>query len=293
MTERYSIGKVSAACNVPIKTLRYYDEIDLLKPEYRDNDSNYRYYSKEQMTTILCIRRLRHLGFCLRDIKDLVSRSDLPTIEEKVNRRCEDILDEIDSLQAKMEACRSLLSRVSEGSDIVSDAKDAGDTRTPKVRIEIIDAGSMFYTREVMKQYRSTDVSLKRWQELYNRCDQYGIHSSSPVILTYHAKTLDQFLMNDCDVEFGIILDEEKTLTSKAHLAKMIRPWGGFTAATAYHLGSYDNIIQTHIAILQWAHQNGYEVVGPTSEEYIVSPLDVTNDDARVTRVIMPVEKSR
>lgn len=48
MTERYSIGKVSTACNIPIKTLRYYDEIDLLKPEYRDNDSNYRYYSKDQ-----------------------------------------------------------------------------------------------------------------------------------------------------------------------------------------------------------------------------------------------------
>ena len=34
----YSIGKVSTLCCVPIKTLRYYDKIGLLVPEYRKDD---------------------------------------------------------------------------------------------------------------------------------------------------------------------------------------------------------------------------------------------------------------
>ncbi len=292
MTERYSIGKVSTACNIPIKTLRYYDEIDLLKPEYRDNDSNYRYYSKDQMTTILCIRRLRSLGFCLKDIKELISRSDLATIEEKVNYRCQTIIEEIDLLNAKMEACQSLLHRVSTGSEIVQQHDKQNPNSNVQVKIEEIPATTMFSTRKVMKQYRSTDVSLDRWQTLYDMCDEYGIHSSSPVILTYHAKTLDQFLMNDCDVEFGILTDHRTALRSRqSPIADMFRSWGGFTAATAHHLGDYEEIIKTHIAILQWSHQHGYEVVGPTSEEYIVSPLDVTNNAARVTKIIMPVKK--
>lgn len=290
MTERYSIGKVSSACNVPIKTLRYYDEIDLIKPEYRDNDSNYRYYSKEQMTTILCIRRLRHLGFCLKDIKDLVTHSDLPTIEEKVNHRCEDILCEIDSLNAKMNACRSLLARVSAGADIVDKISESKTSLT-EIRTEKIGSGTMFFTRDIMKQYKCTDVSLDRWQDLYSKCDQYGVHSSSPVILTYHTKALNQFLMDDCDVEFGIIMDETRPAPNRDKLEKMTRPWGGFTAATAYHIGSYDDVVNSHIAILQWIHQNGYEVTGPTSEEYIVSPMDVTGSEARVTKIIMPIEK--
>ena len=41
----YQIGKVSKICNIPIKTLRYYDEIELLIPRKIDPDSNYRYYS--------------------------------------------------------------------------------------------------------------------------------------------------------------------------------------------------------------------------------------------------------
>ena len=48
----YSIGKVSALCNVPIKTLRYYDTIGLLVPDYRKDESNYRYYTQDQLLTL-------------------------------------------------------------------------------------------------------------------------------------------------------------------------------------------------------------------------------------------------
>lgn len=40
--EFYQIGEVSKICNIPIKTLRYYDEIGLLIPRKIDPDSNYR-----------------------------------------------------------------------------------------------------------------------------------------------------------------------------------------------------------------------------------------------------------
>lgn len=58
MSEYYSIGKISKKCNVTVKTLHYYDKIGLLKPEYRDESTNYRYYTKRQMIDVLVIRRL-------------------------------------------------------------------------------------------------------------------------------------------------------------------------------------------------------------------------------------------
>ena len=51
--EYYCIGEVSSICNISIRTLRYYDEIELIVPEIRKEDSKYRYYSKEQMVTIM------------------------------------------------------------------------------------------------------------------------------------------------------------------------------------------------------------------------------------------------
>ena len=45
--DKHLIGDVSKKCNVPKKTLRYYDDIDIIKPEKSDN--SYRYYSTNDM----------------------------------------------------------------------------------------------------------------------------------------------------------------------------------------------------------------------------------------------------
>ena len=69
----YSIGKVSTLCAVPIKTLRYYDKIGLLVPDYRKDESNYRYYTQEQILTLFIIRKLRALGIPLKEIHHQMS----------------------------------------------------------------------------------------------------------------------------------------------------------------------------------------------------------------------------
>ena len=40
----YSIGEFSKIGSVSTKTLRYYDEIGLLRPAYVDEENRYRYY---------------------------------------------------------------------------------------------------------------------------------------------------------------------------------------------------------------------------------------------------------
>ena len=55
---QYSIGKVSTLCNVPVRTLRYYDKIGLLVPSHRKDDNHYRYYSQEQLLTLFIIPAL-------------------------------------------------------------------------------------------------------------------------------------------------------------------------------------------------------------------------------------------
>ena len=49
----YKIWEFSKLTNVPIKTLRYYDEINLFKPQEIDLFSGYRYYSKEQIEDLI------------------------------------------------------------------------------------------------------------------------------------------------------------------------------------------------------------------------------------------------
>ncbi|WP_157843277.1 MerR family transcriptional regulator, partial [Bacillus sp. FJAT-42315] len=56
----YSIGKFSEICNIPVKTLRYYSDIGLLKPSYIDPVTNYRYYDYEKIQIMKKITLLKN-----------------------------------------------------------------------------------------------------------------------------------------------------------------------------------------------------------------------------------------
>jgi len=65
---RFSIGEMSRLMNVPVKTLRYYDEIGLFKPIEVNRHTGYRYYSTEQFEQLDIIKYLRLLGVPLTEI---------------------------------------------------------------------------------------------------------------------------------------------------------------------------------------------------------------------------------
>lgn len=66
------IGDFSRLTQVPVKTLRYYDEIDLLKPAEIDRYTGYRYYATAQMAVLHRILVLKDLGFSLGEIRQLL-----------------------------------------------------------------------------------------------------------------------------------------------------------------------------------------------------------------------------
>lgn len=65
----YKIGEFAKLTNISVKTLRYYDEINLLKPEEIDLFSGYRYYSDKQKEDLEIILALKEAGFSLEEIK--------------------------------------------------------------------------------------------------------------------------------------------------------------------------------------------------------------------------------
>ncbi|RKD30186.1 MerR family transcriptional regulator [Lacrimispora algidixylanolytica] len=77
MTKLYSIGEVARILNIPIKALRNYDQINLLKPSQTDAFTKYRYYSYDQFFIIDVIRYLnKTLNVPLEDIKILINESN-------------------------------------------------------------------------------------------------------------------------------------------------------------------------------------------------------------------------
>ena len=79
----YKIGDFSKVTNTPIKTLRYYDEIGLLKPSYIDYFTGYRYYEKNQINIIREIRALKDINLSLKEIKQYLETRDMNIILKK------------------------------------------------------------------------------------------------------------------------------------------------------------------------------------------------------------------
>ncbi len=71
-----SIGDFSKQTGVSIKSLRYYDEIGILPPTYVDSETNYRYYSFEQIAIVNVIKLCINLGIPLRKIKNFAIKKD-------------------------------------------------------------------------------------------------------------------------------------------------------------------------------------------------------------------------
>jgi DNA-binding transcriptional MerR regulator len=70
----YSINQLSKMCGLTTRTLRYYDEIDLLKPR-RVNSAGYRIYGKKEIDILQQILFFRELGVELDHIKSILSKN--------------------------------------------------------------------------------------------------------------------------------------------------------------------------------------------------------------------------
>ncbi len=99
----YKIKEFATICGCSIYTLRYYDEIDLLKPNTVNKASGYRYYTDEQIMQFLEIKEFQEIGFSVQEIKKIKFLSD----KEIANL----ILKKVNYLQNKLEKAVILMKK--------------------------------------------------------------------------------------------------------------------------------------------------------------------------------------
>ena len=103
-----TIKDFARLCGCNPKTLRYYDQIDLLKPVRVDKFSGYRHYDEKQALTFVKIKNLQSAGFSIEEIKNLIDKGNADicrAFEEKIREqehRLQKIRDIHESYQSEM-----------------------------------------------------------------------------------------------------------------------------------------------------------------------------------------------
>lgn len=80
MTNYFSIGEAARAVHTTSETLRHYDRIGLVKPSKKDEWTNYRYYTEQDIVRLNTVRALQLMDLPLQEIKKVLEYDDLEKI---------------------------------------------------------------------------------------------------------------------------------------------------------------------------------------------------------------------
>ncbi len=102
MAERYTIGQLARAAQVPTSTVRYYERRGLVRPETR-SEGNYRVYTEGALDQLLFVRSAQAAGFTLSNISALLRFRDgdaapCQEVQAIVTARLDDVTEQIGQL---------------------------------------------------------------------------------------------------------------------------------------------------------------------------------------------------
>ncbi|MGD9569548.1 MAG: MerR family transcriptional regulator [Sedimentibacter sp.] len=168
----YTIKKFSALAGVSTRALRYYDEIEILKPA-RINSSGYRIYGEKEVDLLQQIMFYRELGLDLDSIKEIISS---PNFDERnaLKQHYKELLarrQQLDALIHNVE--KTIFSK--EGSIKMSDKE-----KFEGFKKKLVDDNEKQYGEEIRQKYgenvvkKSNEQFRNMTEEQYNELQELG-----------------------------------------------------------------------------------------------------------------------
>lgn len=110
------IGEVAAITHLPVKTIRYYEEIGLLTSTVERSKSGYRLFTNQVINRLGFIKRAQSLGLSLSEIQEILNiyqNGELPCGEMKqhLQAKVKAINEQIAALESLKQELQGLLGR--------------------------------------------------------------------------------------------------------------------------------------------------------------------------------------
>jgi MerR family copper efflux transcriptional regulator len=124
-TELLRIGEVSAQVDLPVKTVRYYEDRGLIQASRR-SAGGFRLFAPAVITRLRFIRRSQALGLSLHDIQDILAIADqgerpCRNVRQKFQAKLEAIDERIVQLQQLRQQLKTLMAEADEAETLDAD----------------------------------------------------------------------------------------------------------------------------------------------------------------------------
>lgn len=275
------IGEFSKLVQVPVATLRYYDQVGLLKPVEVDRFTSYRYYSVSQLPRLHRILALKGLGFSLEQIGAVLAEGLTPEqMRGMLRLRHAQISQQLLDAQHQLVEVEARLQQIER-----EDQLAMHDVILKRVEPLLVAS-----VRDILPNH-SASGSL--FGEVYEAIRPYVSEALHPrpedggqtLVLWYDT----EFKERDVDGAAAFML---RCRIPESGRVKVHELSAATMAATVHH-GSYATIGEAHTAVLTWTEANGYRIVGPDRELNLYHSMPIRQDDpSYVTEIQYPVEKA-
>jgi len=258
------IGEFSKIAKTTIKTLRYYDDINLFKPIFVD-ENGYRYYELSQLNDLLTIINLRSLDLPIDSILEILNGGNYQEILTNHIKKLE--------FEKKRKASQiSSIKKMLKGENQMEFKKE----------LKEIESNVVYYRHGVID---SMNNLFNFVLEAGERCGKLnpGLKCKNYCYVTY---TACEYKEKDVELEYAEAVYEKGVEGDgiKFRVDPKIK------ALCVQVNGPYTNLSSGYNYILNEVKKDNYKIVGPIREVYINGCWDKESEEDYLTEIQVPIE---
>jgi DNA-binding transcriptional MerR regulator len=266
----FSTGEFAKLCNVNKKTLFYYDEIGLFKPEIV-KENGYRYYSVYQLEVFDIIHTLRDLGVPLKQIKSFIDERNPKSVVKFFEYKTGEIENEIKQLRRKQEIMSNKIKIIKEAEKI----RDNIDN----LSIEEQDEEYLVLSKNIDKSKFPYDSEV--YANHLNYCYNQDLYIGYPLGFI---KTIDD-LYSENDYAYTYYYTKVNKNDGENIIKK---PKGRYLVG--YLNGSYIDIPGLYKKMLDYVKTHNLELIGHSYEEELINLIAVKDMNDYIIKVSMQIK---
>lgn len=271
----YSIGKVGEVCKITTKALRYYDKMGILSPDKVDDESGYRYYSKESLLSVPMIKYYKQSGFKLEEMREFLEGTTYDFFDKRFRNK----LDELEELEREINLKKR---SVKDWHDLIVEAQMVIENNVCDVAVKYIDNRTLtFLNQKFEYDYMDSIINI----DFSNYIDSINNAVTGPVIICF--PSFQEKINGTCR---NVKIMQETILKCKEEVRIN---FGGWMVASCYHIGSHETINETYKKIEEWSKNSGYICLEESYERYVTDYWTTKNKDKFVTEVLIRVKRGR
>lgn len=270
--ELFQIGEIAKLFHISVGSLRHYEKIGLLKPEFIDIQTGYRYYSTRQFECLNTIRYLRVLDTPLEQILEFLSNKNINSIQQLLEKQKLEIAKKRHELEIIEKKIDNRLTQLN----------DATSSEFDTIKLIRIPPRRIAWIRNELsiKNHLDLEISIRELEK-YQQDAIVFLGKVGIGISEEHLK-LEQFQIYD---RVFLILDTEDTYKGK------VVEIPENTSVVIRYRGSHKESTEQYVKLLNFIKKNHLEILGFSSEITMID-YAYTNDTSKfVTEIQIPVKK--